>query len=252
MIKKSLLLPVLLASLFTCIQASEVENIKNVSKELVKVRQEIGELHATLSYKKAEFSDQMRSYSNQKSDLDIKISRNELKVKELQRDLLKLQTENKEKSSTQKDIVPVLKNAIKELKLTIKDSIPFKKEDRLNALNDIENRLDANIITPNKVANQLWAFVEDEMMLGKTSGLYNDTVTIDGTKKLVKVLKIGKIALFYKDGQNYGMIKKRNNSWINEKISTKEDIANTAALFDAFSKQIRTGKFTVKNIIPEA
>jgi len=252
MIKKSLLLPVLLASSFTCIQASEVENIKNVSKELVKVRQEIEELHATLSYKKAEFSDQMRSYSNQRSDLDIKISRNELKVKELQRDLLKLQDENKEKSSTQKDIVPILKKAIKELKLTIKDSIPFKKEDRLNALNDIENRLDANIITPNKVANQLWAFVEDEMMLGKTSGLYNDTVKIDGTKKLVKVLKIGKIALFYKDGQNYGMIKKRNNSWVNEKISTKEDIANTAVLFDAFSKQIRTGKFTVKNIIPEA
>jgi aspartyl-tRNA synthetase len=252
MTKKSLLLPFLLATSFVSIQANEVENIKNVSKELVKVRQEIEELHSTLSFKKSEFNDQMRSYSNQKSDLDIKISRNELKIKELERDLLKIKEENKEKSSTQKDIVPVLKDAIANLRVVIKDSIPFKKVDRLSALNEIKNRLDANLVTPNKVANQLWAFVEDEMMLGKTSGLYNDTVEIDGTKKLVKVLKIGKIAIFYKDGESYGMIKKRDGAWVNEKITSKDDVVNTAKLFDTFSKQIRTGKFTIKNIIPQS
>lgn len=232
--------------------ANEVENIKSVSKELVKVRGEIENLHSKISYKKDSFKDQLRSYSNQKSDLDIKISRNELKIKELQRDLKKIQDENKKNSSTQKNIVPVLKDSIKTLKQTIKTSIPFKLNDRLAALADIEHRLDANLVTPNKVANQLWAFVEDEMMLGKSSGIYNDTINIGGAKKLVKVLKIGKIAIFFKDGEKYGLIKKQNGSWSQEIITTPEDIENVAKLYDSFSKQIRTGKFTIKNIVPKS
>jgi phage gp16-like protein len=236
----------------TALVANEVKDIKSVSKELVKVRGEIENLHSQISYKKDSFKDQLRSYSNQKSDLDIKISRNELKVKELQRDLKKLQEENQKNSSTQKNIIPILKDSIKSLRETIKTSIPFKLEDRLAALADIEHRLDATLVTPNKVANQLWAFVEDEMMLGKSSGIYNDTLNINGAKKLVKVLKIGKIAIFFKDGDNYGVIKKQNGSWEQEMISSPDDIANVAKLYDSFSKQIRTGKFTIKNIVPKS
>jgi len=250
--KKSLIIPLLLSSTFVTIaSAAEVENIKSVSQELVKVRQDIEELHSKITFKKDQFKDNMRSYSNQKSDLDIKISRNELKVQELQRDLKKLTEENKKNSSTQQEIVPILNSSIAMIQTTIKDSIPFKKEARLQALSDIQHRLNTGIVTPNKVVNQLWAFIEDEMMIGQSSGLYNDTVVINGDKKLVKVLKLGKIAIFFKDGEQYGLIKKQNNRWTQEMITKPAELQDTAKLYDTFSKQIRTGKFTMTNIIPE-
>jgi len=166
--------------------------------------------------------------------------------------LKKITIQNKENSSTQKDIIPILENSIAMLEVTIKNSIPFKKLDRLKSLSDIKHRLTTAIITPNKAANQLWAFVEDELMLGKTSGLYSDTVIINGDKKLVKVLKIGKIAIFFKDGEKYGLIKKENSSWVQSMITTAEDLKSTAKLFDSFTKNIRTGKFSIKNIIPKS
>lgn len=246
----SIVIPLCFISL---LEANEVDNIKNLSKKLVDVRQEIEALHTKISYKKESYNDRIRSYSNQKSDLDIKISRNELRIKELQRDLEKIKVDNLKNSSVQKNIVPILKNSITTLRETIKSSIPFKLQDRLNALADIEHRIDANLVTPNKAANQLWAFVEDEMMLGKSSGIYSDKIEIDGEIKLVKVLKVGKIALFFKsDQERYGMITKDGNLWKQTMITTQEQVQNTAKLFDTFAKQIRTGKFTINNILPNS
>ncbi|MEA3513631.1 MAG: DUF3450 family protein [Campylobacterota bacterium] len=250
MIRKTLLATSLVVSAMI-VNADEVKNIKSISSELVKVREDIESLHSKISFEKLSYRDNLRAYSNQKSDLDTKISRSELRIKELQRDLDKITQENKEKSSSQKKLTPILKNSIKDIRETVKNSLPFKLENRLQSLKDIEHRLDTNIITPNKAVNQLWAFVEDEMMLGKSSGIYNDTIEINGNKQLVKVLKIGKIALFFKTtDEKYGMISKQNGKWEQQSINKEEDIANLAHLYDSFSKQIRTGKFTIKNILP--
>ena len=231
--------------------ASDIQSLENISQELVKVRQQIETLHNEIRFKKDSYKDEMRSYASQKSDLNVRISRAELNIKDLRRELKKITDFNKEKNRDQKKILPILKVAIEQLRESIANSLPFKLSQRMHALNELELRLDTNVISPNKAANQLWAFVEDELMLGKSSGIYNDKLKIEDREKLVKVLRIGKIAMFYKtqDGK-YGVTKRRESGWQQKVITNTEDVAKLEHLFDSFTKNIRNGQFSLPNFFP--
>lgn len=243
-----------LFSLLSSVQAeTQIKTLENISNELVEVRQQIESLHAEIRYEKDAYKDQMRSYSNQKSDLDVRISRTELNIKELQRELKKLADINKEKNKAQEDITPVLKELINVLRESVSTSLPFKLSQRLDAIKDIEHRLDTHLISPNKAANQLWAFVEDELMLGKSSGIYNDTLEINGQDKLVKVLRVGKVAMFYKAPDNqYGLIQRQGKQWKQQALEDDASIVQLEQLFDSFSKNIRSGQFTTPNFLPRS
>jgi aspartyl-tRNA synthetase len=235
------------------VASTGISSLENISQELVKVRQEIGALHTDINFEKERYRDQLRSYSSQKSDLDVRISRAELNLKDLQRELKKLAEQNMEKSQAQADVTPVLKQAIKTLRSSVSNSLPFKLKDRLKVIDEIEFRLDSNTISPNKAANQLWAFVEDELMLGKSNGIYNDIVVIGGQEKLVKVLRIGKIAMFYKTSDDvFGVTKLDQGKWQQTVLDDSDSVSQLEVLFDSFNKNIRNGQFVTPNFLPRS
>jgi hypothetical protein len=235
------------------VSASEIQSIKNISHELVKIRQQIETLHDEINSEKDTYKDQMRSYSNQKSDLDVRISRADLNIKELQRELKKLTNIRQEKTKTSDELVPVLNEAIGTIRNSVSASLPFKLEERIKALDEIKYRLDTKLITPNKAANQLWAYVEDELMLGKSNGIYNDTLVINGEDKLVKVLRIGKMAMFYRTHDDqYGVIQKQDGAWKQSDYDDAESVSQLEQLFDSFSKNIRNGQFVTPYFLPRS
>lgn len=229
-----------------------IRSLENLSEELVKIRQDIGQLHDEINFEKSRYNDQVRSYSNQQSDLEVKNSRAELNIKELNRELNKIREENQEKRSAFDEVTPVLKEAIAELRATVSESLPFKRQDRLNALDEIDNKLQTNLITPNKAANQLWAFVEDELLLGRSSGIYNEAINVDGEDKLVKVLRIGKLSMFYRTQDNqYGLMQRVGGEWQQRPLEGEEANSQMDRLFDSFNKNIRNGLFQVPNFLPQ-
>lgn len=232
---------------------NSTESLENIAEELVDIRQQIETLHNKISFEKETYKDQMRSYANEKSDLNVRISRTDLNIKDLQRELKKLADANKEKNKSQQVIKPIVLNAIKSLRQNVAASLPFKLNQRLQALDDISLRLKTNIISPNKAANQLWAFVEDELMLGKSSGIYNDSLKINGREKLVKVLRFGKIAMFFKTSEGkFGVTKNVGNKWQQEILEAPESTTQLEHLFDSYAKNIRNGQFEVPNFLPKS
>ncbi len=243
----------LLTSLSHQALATNPKPLENIAQELVNIRQKIETLHNKISFEKESYQDQMRSYANEKSDLNVRISRTELNIKDLQRELKKLTDANKEKNKSQRLIKPIVLDAIKNLRQSVAASLPFKLKQRLQALDDIALRLNTNIISPNKAANQLWAFAEDELMLGKSSGIYNDSLNVNGREKLVKVLRIGKIAMFFKTAEGkFGVLKNVQNTWQQEMLESPESITQLEYLFDSYAKNIRTGQFEVPNFLPKS
>lgn len=232
---------------------SSLKSLENISQELVTIREQIANLHNDINFEKDSYSDQIRSFSNQKTDLEVKSSRASLNIKELERELEKIKALNAEKFNAAEQVTPALKSSISTIRNTVTQSIPFKRVDRLNALKDIEHKLDASLISPNKAANQLWAFVEDELILGRSSGLYNDTLQINGEEKLVKVLRLGKVALFYKtNDEKYGMVSQRDGGWQQQAVINDAHIRQLEELFDSFNKNIRNGLFTTPNFLPQS
>ena len=232
---------------------TNLKSLENISQELVDIRQQISNLHDKINFKKENFRDQLRSFANQKSDLEVKISRSDLNLKDLQRELNKLKEINQDKYKSYDELTPVIEKSISSLRTSIKGSLPFKIKERLQALDDIEHRLNSSIISPNKAANQLWAYVEDELMIGRSSGIYNESINIGGEDKLVKVLRIGKIAMIYKTpDEGYGVFRKQENKWVQVAIEGGDNTRQLDYLFDSFNKNIRNGLFTIPNILPNS
>lgn len=229
-----------------------VRSLENLSGELVRIRQDIGQLHDQINFEKSRYNDQVRSYSNQQSDLEVKNSRSELNITELERELNKLREENKQKRAAYDQVTPVLKEAIVELRATVAESLPFKRQERLDALDEIDGKLRTNLITPNKAANQLWAFVEDELLLGRSSGLYNEAITIEGEDRLVKILRIGKLSMFYRtQDHQYGLLQRVGGEWQQRSLEGEAANSQLDAIFDSFNKNIRNGLFQVPNYLPQ-
>lgn len=232
---------------------TSVKSLENISQELVTVREEIAKLHDQINFEKSQYNDQVRSFANQKSDLEVKSSRADLNIKELERELVKLQELNKQQVGSYDQITPALKQSIALLKDTVSGSLPFKRQERLQALQDISHRLETNLVTPQKAANQLWAFVEDELILGRSSGIYNESLEINGETKLVKVLRVGKVAMFYKSpDEQYGVVKQTDGQWQQQTIDNDDQVRQLNELFDSYAKNIRNGLFTVPNFLPQS
>ena len=106
--------------------------------------------------------------------------------------------------------------------------------------------------TPERAANKLWAFYEDEIRLTKENGVFRQSININGEERLVDVARVGMVAMFFKTSDDaYGYVTRQNGDWayvITEDSDEKEQIAG---LFDAFKKQIRTGFFTIPNQLPK-
>ena len=250
---RQILLTLLLAVLAGQALAQEgLQSLENISEELVNIREDIGQLHDEINFEKSRYNDQVRAYSSQQSDLEVKNSRAALNIRELERELEKLREENQQKRAAYDQVTPVLEGAIAGLRETVSQSLPFKRQDRLDALDEIEHKLQTSLITPNKAANQLWAFVEDELILGRSSGLYNESIELGGEERLVKVLRIGKLAMFYKTQDNqYGLLHKVDDEWQQQSLDGQEEASQLDTLFDSFNKNIRNGLFKVPNYLPQ-
>lgn len=224
--------------------------VTNLTKELVDLRNEVEELHALLDEEKDALSSKMKSFSIQKSELEANIRREETRIKQLKQNLDKVKSESAKITEKSAKLKPVVLASIDAIRSYIESSMPFKRKERLEALGEVEARIQSDVVTPEKGANQLWALFEDELRLTRENGIYKETVQIDGENRLVEVARLGMMMMFYKANEDEtGFVRKINGKWEYVK-GTAEEGEYILALFDGIKKQIRTGYYTVPNALP--
>ena len=134
----------------------------------------------------------------------------------------------------------------------VQKSLPFKRAERVAALDAIESQLEEGLLGPEKDASRLWQFAEDELRLTRESGLYQQTLTVDGEEVLAEVARIGMVAMYFQtaDGR-VGRVARRGEEWVTETLTDERDVDRLRSLFDAFKKGVRQGFFTVPSPVLE-
>jgi predicted RNase H-like nuclease (RuvC/YqgF family) len=228
------------------------DSVTNLTEEVITLRSEVERLHSELDDEKEALKSKIRSLALQKSELEANIRREETRIKQLQDGIAKQKELIARNSSGSLKLVPAVLAAAEALEDVVEQSLPFKKTERLNAIKEIATQLQSSLITPEKAANRLWAFCEDEIRMTKENGIFRQSVTLEGEERLVDVARIGMVAMYFKTGDDVmGYVQKSNNAWsyrLAESSAQKEQIAT---LFDAFKKQIRSGFFTIPNTLSE-
>lgn len=225
-------------------------NDEDMVKSIMNLRADVESLYTKIDENKESYKAQMKSLALQSADTDAQINRKTTSIKlaelELQKVKLKIantQTENFE-------LKPLINEVYKKLEDSIRSGIPFKVEQRINAIKKIQNDLDENTITQERALALLWASYDDNIRLTKEIGLFKQHIKLEDKKILAKVAKLGSVMMYFQAPDNrVGYVTKNNGSYAYKVVTNEDDVKQINTLFDALTKQIRTGYFTIPNAL---
>jgi len=230
--------------------AALTANSDNMAESLMKLRAEVEQLDTKISDEKDSYKAQMKSLTMQKSELEAMVSREELKIKQIQKELSKVKENIQDASKNSLGLTPVVNDAIDNLVRMMKASIPFKTNDRIDSITKIKEQLSGSLITPQKALSFVYNAYADEIRMTKENGIFKQSIELDGEQKLVEVARIGTSMMFFKTpSERVGYVVKTNDTWNYKEELNKDKQNQILALFDAFQKQIRTGYFTLPNAL---
>lgn len=230
--------------------ASGLAEDEEMIKSIMDLRADVETLYTGIDENKEDYKAQMKSLSLQIADSEAQINRIHTSIKLKEQELQQLQDKIAKKATDHVELKPMLNDAAARLERSIREGLPFKVPDRLAALEKIRSDLKAGTITEERALALLWASYADNIRLTSEIGLFKQKVTIDGQKVLAEVAKIGSVMLFFATPDNrLGYVTGGEGVYKYNTVNDKEKKESIAALFDALTKQIRTGYFTIPNAL---
>lgn len=224
------------------------DSLDNLAEELVRLRGEVETLNSQLNSLTEQHRAEMNALAAQKGDLEATARREDLRIRQLEQDLADNRERANEAGLAGEALIPVAEQVIADLELSIQTGLPFKTEERLDALNEIRSQLETGAQAPPRVINRLWSFYEDELRLTRENGLHTQIIPLGGQRVLSDVVKLGTIAMYFqtRDGRS-GQVVRQGDSWRFQELESAADIGQIATLFDSMQKQIRSGYFELPN-----
>lgn len=238
-----------LVCLFFSVPVATASSLENLAKSLARIRGEVETLQTQLDLEKEKHASKMSALNSQLADLSVEERRQKMSIEKLQHSIDKMTESAKKTEQSGENLKPVLLAVLNDYKRHIQTGFPFKMEDRIKAIEDLENNIVNQLVDPNKAVNQAWSLIEDEIRLSKENGIYQQTIPLGGERILVDIAKLGTVFLFFqtRDGR-VGMAKRAaDGGWIFETVDNTGDAERIRNLFDSLKKQIRQGYFELPN-----
>jgi hypothetical protein len=213
---------------------------------LATLRSENAGLQEQLAEQRESLSVELRALQAQRVDLEVQVRREEVQVAELLRELEALRSEAGEDDSVEEALRPVIVRVVAQLDTSVRSGLPYRVEDRLAALRELEVGLEAREIRPSKALGRLWAFVEDELRLTRENVVDRQVVPLTSGDTLAEVARLGMTTMFFRttDGRT-GFVAAARDGWRWELVDDADGKRRIEGLFDSISKGIRVGWFEI-------
>lgn len=238
-----------LVCLFFSVPEVTASSLENLAKSLARIRGEVETLQTQLDLEKEKHASKMSALNSQLADLSVEERRQKMSIEKLQHSIEKMTESAKKTEQSGENLKPVLLAVLNDYKRHIQTGFPFKMEDRIKAIEDLENNIVNQLVDPNKAVNQAWSLIEDEVRLSKENGIYQQTIPLGGERILVDIAKLGTVFLFFQTRDNQSGMARRaaDGGWKFETVDNTGDAERIRNLFDSLRKQIRQGYFELPN-----
>lgn len=230
------------------IAADTDDELIDLAKKLVELRSEVEGLSNELDRKKTEFRDNVKTLISQKSELEIQIKNEELKLKQIQQAIAKVNERIKTEKVDKTYLLPLVNEQSQRLKSYIEQALPFKVSERITEIEHIEEQLQRDEIESEKSLAQLWAILEDEFRHSSESGLYRQPIVLDGEEQIADIARLGMVLMYFKtNSDQVGLVSKKDGNWRFQVVTPKENRNQILYLFDSLKKRIREGYYELPN-----
>jgi hypothetical protein len=250
--RRPLLFGIIIASAtFVAATPALGDSVTDLAKRLSALRGEVEALSAELAQKEADMRDELRSLARQKAELDLEVKKEQTRLQKTQVTIQEKKKAIEAEKQASQTLVPVFDKALGQVRAYVDRSLPFRLSERQSELTKIEDQYKAGLLTADRALARLWGFVEDELRLTRETGMYRQTITLDGQDQLADVVRVGTVMLYFKTGDGtVGHAKKRGEQWEFVLVEDPPQKRQIEGLFDSMKKQIRSGYFEVPNALP--
>ncbi len=223
----------------------------SLTERLITLRGEVDELQSELNVRREEHKNRMAFLTAQLSDLQASRDREQLRVGQLEGDLEEMRLEIAAAGVSSESLTPFLKDQITLLRAQVQTGFPFKVQERLSELDELETQLDNGVVTAQRGINRLWAFIEDEFRISRENAIYSQSIALNGENVLVDIAKLGSAMMYFRTRDlDYGRAVETPQGWRFEMLESPGEQEMVARLFDSLRKQIRQGFFELPDALP--
>jgi hypothetical protein len=217
--------------------------------ELATLRVEVEALDTQLRTERTQGLTQIRSLTRRKGELQIAQDSAGIRLTTARRSLAEVLKRLKESKQRRNRIVPVLSKALVALRAVVAQSLPFRRSERLQALDDLKAKLDAGRIEPETALSRLWRYVEDEIKL--TGEVLRTRIPLrlsnkaGAPRRLVDVVRLGMVTLYTrtKEGKLGQLRRDRTGTWRHLWLTGTTQIREVRRLFEALGKNLTEGAY---------
>lgn len=219
---------------------------KSLEADLIQLRSEIQSEADSLEALKKSINASVQSLTIEKGELKSRKKILSAQNQEMQKSLLKKKSLFKSADKTKVDGLALESiKGIKQIKRYIKDSVPFKKDQRLNKISNLIDQYNDQKITSIQLLEKYWSFLQDEDRLSRSVEIHSGDVVLNGKTYKTQQLKLGLISLYFKltDGRLGHYVKSGDQTWKAEILEDSKSVKEVERLFSAVQKQIKSGEY---------
>ncbi|MCB0391777.1 MAG: DUF3450 family protein [Bdellovibrionales bacterium] len=236
-----------MSALFLFLSMSHValaDTVDSMAKSVIELRRQTEELNTEYELRKQQIADELKSLSTQKMELSAALNEAEIKEKQFTQKVIESKKTLNKKNVLGEDLYLTNKKIISELKDYIENSLPYLKEQRIESVLQIEDKINKKEISAAKAANLLWGLIADEKRLAKETQLTKQNVSVEGKELLAEIVKVGMVTMYFKtDKGQIGQLINEQGAWQYQLIKDKSSQEKVLTLMDSIKKQIRNGYF---------
>jgi hypothetical protein len=241
--RKSIVILMAIATSLALAKRAGAED-KEYGRRLAGLRAEVDDLEARLERMRSEAGAERRSLEIQKGDLEVLLRKEQVRHETLKRLRAQQIAERRKVESWATRLMQPAGEAAARLRKLVLATLPFKREERLSAIDEILAGLEGPGADPVLALSRLWQLAEDEVKLTAESGLHRQVIELEGERLLVEVVRLGMAVLYFKtpDGR-VGWAVPTQGGHCFQIIDQPDRVEAVLSLFGALRKQIRKGFF---------
>ena len=219
---------------------------EKLAENLASLREEVEGINSQVKNSKEAYKADLKTLVIKKAELEASLQSLDVEIQQAQQKSNQLKGKIQNAYGKSWELTPLLKEFSEKLYEYIKASIPYKKQKRLQAIEQIRDKVDKKEESPLLSLQSLWQSLDDEVRLSKEIALTKQVIEIDSKTYHSEVLHLGTTMMFFRiDHTKVGRAEKDNGKWKYKLVFDKSSKAEITELFEGIKKQIRTGLYKI-------
>lgn len=224
-------------------------SLEQKAQELATLRSDLDLLESDLRAERSRGQSALRNLEARRGTLAMQLDAERIRIASAKKKLETIESKLEGRKDESRVYLPVLESAAEDLAQVVREGLPFHREERLAAIDEIKTKARTGRLDPETACSRLWQLVGDEIRLTGEVARTKVPLELDGPdapRQLVDVVRIGMVTMFIRHQPGrFSKLVRRDGAWVPEPITTVRTIDQLEALFDAVSKQVVQGDYVL-------